>query len=989
VTAAEKPVEHFEAVVVGTGFAGAVTACRLVQAGRRICVLERGRRYGPDDLPVYPDGRRDAGDKSEYVQPDFSRLFWKLGQGLWDVRSLGNVTVGQAAGFGGGSLIYANVHLRAPAEVFDAARWPPEYTRAKLEPYYDLAGFMLGVTRMPEDPALPRTTRLRDAATSLGREGFFFRPPLAVRFAGEEKENAWRRPQGNCDWRGDCSFGCRLQAKNTLDLNYLAVAEDAFDEARQEFLADIRTLAEVVSIEYLGRDPRRYRLHYLDHLTGVSHPVDATYVFLCAGAVNTTELLLRSRAEKNLPVAGGRRLGTCYHPNADALAAVFDCDEPQEADRGPTITGALVHRDQKHWLLVQDGGMPAALEPFLGVFRSPLWARRNRHREGKSAGSARPRVSALAALPFGGVLDVFAGLTRSALPPALSLALFESLAESPRAEERGGGWRLVPPAFEKHYEALRDELLHEVAAAAEPRVDDFLRKSAGAIEREYDLERDLFARLAPPGFDPTGIERLHLAHQVLHLGLQLGWGSHGALVTSIAKDIFRDLVPAQDAWVNVVFRLLGWVLDYRIADGHTVLLLCMGRDSKPGRLWLERTRAGPVLRARLPRTAATPERPVQDRLLRDIAAAWGGELRTDPTWSFLGSRITVHSQGGCPMAPEDRPGVTNPDGKVRGCEGLYVMDAAAFPTSVGVNPSATIAAIAERKVEDFIHHVLKKPDWRADEREQVRSWAQLSQEERDALDPIGAIAAAESPQPEHQPIGIEFQERISGYYDRYEGISFAIDKRPGPAALERGAYEEGERAGIRNATSVEVKLTARIADLALFLELHRNGGRTRIPVDGALTLRLADGQRREGAIARGGRSHIALQRTRLRERTRELYYELHAGFEGEPWVLRGRKMIRDDPGFDIWEDTATLFFELQKSDALGPLHRGVLRLAANDFFETQIRSFVVTGTDDPAREVWALAAFGQYFFGQLVNVYLPELGRAAAFLKDMGGRMHV
>jgi hypothetical protein len=146
-----------------------------------------------------------------------------------------------------------------------------------------------------------------------------------------------------------------------------------------------------------------------------------------------------------------------------------------------------------------------------------------------------------------------------------------------------------------------------------------------------------------------------------------------------------------------------------------------------------------------------------------------------------------------------------------------------------------------------------------------------------------------------------------------------------------------------------------------------------------------------GTIAADGRSYIALQPTRTggREKARELYYELHPTLSGEPWVLRGRKIIRDDPSFDIWEDTATLFFDLQKSDASGPLHQGVLRLAADDFFEKQIRSFKVHGTDDPARELWALTAFGQFFFGQLVDVYLPELARARAFLSDMAGRLHV
>ena len=48
---------HFDAVVVGTGFGGAVTACRLVEAGFKVCVLERGRRYGPAGFSEVPDRR--------------------------------------------------------------------------------------------------------------------------------------------------------------------------------------------------------------------------------------------------------------------------------------------------------------------------------------------------------------------------------------------------------------------------------------------------------------------------------------------------------------------------------------------------------------------------------------------------------------------------------------------------------------------------------------------------------------------------------------------------------------------------------------------------------------------------------------------------------------------------------------------------------------------------------------------------------------------
>ena len=137
---------RFEAIVVGSGFAGAVTACRLAQAGVDVCIIERGRRYEADDFPEIPLKRRREKAPGEQVaesyEPprDFARWLWPVDQGLWDVRDLGEVISIQAAGYGGGSLVYANVHLRAPAEVFTDGQWPASYTRAALDPYYDLAG---------------------------------------------------------------------------------------------------------------------------------------------------------------------------------------------------------------------------------------------------------------------------------------------------------------------------------------------------------------------------------------------------------------------------------------------------------------------------------------------------------------------------------------------------------------------------------------------------------------------------------------------------------------------------------------------------------------------------------------------------------------------------------------------------------------------------------------------------------------------------------
>src|SRR5262245_66373396 len=91
---------EFQAIVVGTGFGGAVTTCRLAQAGLRVCVLERGRRYDIASIPDFP--------KPGQLFPDPKRWMWNGSQGLWDLRNLDGVTVAQAAAYGGGSLVYAN-----------------------------------------------------------------------------------------------------------------------------------------------------------------------------------------------------------------------------------------------------------------------------------------------------------------------------------------------------------------------------------------------------------------------------------------------------------------------------------------------------------------------------------------------------------------------------------------------------------------------------------------------------------------------------------------------------------------------------------------------------------------------------------------------------------------------------------------------------------------------------------------------------------------
>ena len=143
----------YDVVVVGSGFGGAITACRLAQAGRSVCILERSRRWDKTDFPRSPG--------------EVAKSFWQDGgsYGFLEYKAFKRIDVIQGCGVGGGSLHYFNVHLRTPPDIFAQKVWPPEITRAVLDPYYDLAEEMLESQRLT--PPEGREQPLRTAGAGL------------------------------------------------------------------------------------------------------------------------------------------------------------------------------------------------------------------------------------------------------------------------------------------------------------------------------------------------------------------------------------------------------------------------------------------------------------------------------------------------------------------------------------------------------------------------------------------------------------------------------------------------------------------------------------------------------------------------------------------------------------------------------------------------------------------------------------------------------
>src|ERR1700730_18087700 len=160
----------FDVIVIGSGFGGAITACRLSQKGMKVLVLERGHKWNRSTYPRKPD--------DEWI---WSHTRPERYHGWADLRRFKGMAVIAGAGVGGGSLIYANVSAVPPQSVFNTG-WPSEITYAELQPYYDTVAYMLDIQRVPEKQQSPRVQLMRDAAEKLGQARRFRLADLAVSF---------------------------------------------------------------------------------------------------------------------------------------------------------------------------------------------------------------------------------------------------------------------------------------------------------------------------------------------------------------------------------------------------------------------------------------------------------------------------------------------------------------------------------------------------------------------------------------------------------------------------------------------------------------------------------------------------------------------------------------------------------------------------------------------------------------------------------------
>lgn len=348
-----------EAAIVGSGFGGSVTAARLSRAWPgKVLMIERGRRYPrgsfPRDAASLVDAiRRDPGDRTPRPLPLPGKS-----NGLLDIRSYDGMDVLTANGYGGGSLIYGAAIIEPSHPDFDAD-WPSTMKKDQLAPYYEVFRQVLDARPIPvtDEPErhLPRLDYYQRVAENTGGESK--RVPIGVFFGndpdnpiplGQREINQHGAEQTSCIYCAECVLGCNVQAKNSTDLNYLHVAENRHGmQVRTETEVD-----RIVPLDIDGNDdPEQdgsfgYRVYMKSAADGAANSsVTARRVVLAAGALGSTEILLRNKNTYRTLPRVSRQLGRRFSGNGDFLGLVAGGDLPDGNAYGPTVVQSIVYND--------------------------------------------------------------------------------------------------------------------------------------------------------------------------------------------------------------------------------------------------------------------------------------------------------------------------------------------------------------------------------------------------------------------------------------------------------------------------------------------------------------------------------------------------------------------------------------------------------------------------------------------------------------------
>ena len=332
-TKSDSKKTDYDYIIIGSGFGGSVSALRLAEKGYKVLVIEKGKWYSNDDFP-----------KTNW---NLKRWLWlptlRL-HGIMKITFLKHIGIISGVGVGGGSLVYANTLPKPKPAFYKTGSWAKlENWETQLKPYYEKAWKMLGAEQNPYfeygDQILKQLAEKQNRAKH-------FEPTKVAVFFGEADKTVTdpyfdgKGPErAGCNNCGACMTGCPHNAKNTLDKNYLHLA--------QKLGVEIIAEKEVVDVSPLGKedgsDGYKVSFHGATSFFKKQEQLTAKGVIFAGGVLGTVKLLLKL-SRKSLPNLS-KMVGDDIRTNNESLIFSVSSDKEKDFTKGIAI-GSIYHADE-------------------------------------------------------------------------------------------------------------------------------------------------------------------------------------------------------------------------------------------------------------------------------------------------------------------------------------------------------------------------------------------------------------------------------------------------------------------------------------------------------------------------------------------------------------------------------------------------------------------------------------------------------------------
>ena len=309
-----------------------MSALRLGEKGYKVAVLERGKRYNKEDFP-----RTNWNLRKNFWMP-------RLGlYGIWNLTLLKHVFILHGTGVGGGSLNYCSQLLVPPDDVFEKPEWGPGDWKEKLAPFYDRVKRMLGANPSPQVGKADKI--LAEIGQEIRGEDTFHINDVAVFFGEPDKTvpdpyfNGEGPAKAGCTFCGACMIGCPVGGKNTLDTNYLYLAE-------KKYGVEIFPETEVTGVRSLNGG---YEVQARKS-TGFRHPKKvfiARGIIFSGGVMGSVRLLMKCKDKGLLPNLSDR-VGDFVRTNSEALVGVKAHDRHADYSDQISITSGIYPDEKTH-----------------------------------------------------------------------------------------------------------------------------------------------------------------------------------------------------------------------------------------------------------------------------------------------------------------------------------------------------------------------------------------------------------------------------------------------------------------------------------------------------------------------------------------------------------------------------------------------------------------------------------------------------------------